>query len=533
MKIIVCDNYEEMSKEAAKIFADVIKSKPNAVLGLATGSTPIGMYNELAAMNKSGEIDFSNITTFNLDEYYPIKRTNEQSYYYFMNENLFSKINIDRDNTHIPDGQTDNPDEECASYEESITEAGGIDIQILGIGQNGHIGFNEPDSTLNTHTHLTTLTQNTIQANARFFDDISEVPTSALTMGIATILQSKKIVLLASGKSKHNAVASLMTKLIDTEVPATMLKLHPDVTLICDKEAYSNASLGIDIGGTDIKIGVMKNNEIVETEQFSALETDSAEEFIDYLAKSCKNMIDKHSVTKVGIGVPGCIRNKKVSSVNLPFNETPLGEILAQKLKLPVKMENDANCAAFGESQLGEGKDYKNQIMITLGTGIGGGIVLKNKIYHGKGDAGEIGHIIIEKDGRKCPCGQEGCFEQYASVGALSRDAEKLALENKDSVLYRCYSEHGNVMNGKVVFKAYDEGCAVAKKAVDDFISYLAVGITSMIRVFSPDLVVLSGGITAEGDKILKPLCEQIKLDVPIKISSLKKGAGVVGAALL
>ncbi len=148
MKIIVCESYAEMSKKAAKMFAAQMKIKPNSVLGLATGSTPLGMYDELAAMNSRGEIDFSDITTFNLDEYYPIKRSNNQSYYYFMNENLFSKVNINLENTNIPNGETDNPEEECSHYEEKLQAVGGVDIQVLGIGQNGHIGFNEPDNTL-------------------------------------------------------------------------------------------------------------------------------------------------------------------------------------------------------------------------------------------------------------------------------------------------------------------------------------------------------------------------------------------------
>ncbi len=533
MKVIVCENYEEMSKKAANIFATQIKAKPNSILGLATGSTPLGMYSELVNMNIRGEIDFSDITTFNLDEYYPIKRTNDQSYYYFMNENLFSKVNINLENTNIPNGETDNPDEECMLYEERVSESGGIDIQVLGIGQNGHIGFNEPDSRLNTSTHLTALTENTIQANARFFDDISEVPTAALTMGIATILKSKKIILLASGKAKHKAVAALMNNDINTEIPATMLKLHPDVTLICDKEAYADTSLGVDIGGTEMKFGVLNDGNIVEKISIPTLATDSESEFIDYLAKNCRDIIEKHGVTKVGIGVPGSIRFKKVTSVNLPFKETPLAKILSEKLDMQVKVENDANCAALGEAKLGEGRIGRNEVMVTIGTGIGGGIIIKNKIYHGRGDAGEIGHIIVEKDGLECGCGQRGCLEKYASAGALSKAAEKAAKENTGSVLYSLYEEKGFKMNGRLVFSALDEECPIAKVVFDEFISYLAVGIDSLARVFSPDVIVLSGGMTAQGDKLLRPLTEKINTDVPVKISALGSDAGIVGAALL
>ena len=236
MKIIVCDNYDEMSKAAAKIVAEQVKTNPNSVLGLATGSTPIGMYGELAEMNKRGEIDFKTIRTFNLDEYYPISADNDQSYRYFMNENLFSKINIDISNTHILNGLCEDTTAECENFEKLIEQNGGIDLQVLGIGQNGHIGFNEPSENLNSRTHLTDLTENTIQANSRFFDDISDVPTQALTMGMGTILKARKIILLAGGKNKHNAVASLLTSSISTEMPASMLKVHNDVTLICDRE---------------------------------------------------------------------------------------------------------------------------------------------------------------------------------------------------------------------------------------------------------------------------------------------------------
>ena len=240
MRVIVCDTYEKMSETGAKLIASQVMLKPDSVLGLATGSTPIGLYENLVKMNKSGEIDFSNVTTFNLDEYYPISPENDQSYHYFMYKHLFDHININTENTHIPNGLTKTPDVECENYENMIEEAGGIDLQLLGIGQNGHIGFNEPDNNLNTSTHVTDLTESTIKANSRFFNDISEVPVKALTMGISTILKSRKIILLASGKNKHAVVKELLTDDINTTVPATMLKVHPDVVLICDREAYND-----------------------------------------------------------------------------------------------------------------------------------------------------------------------------------------------------------------------------------------------------------------------------------------------------
>ncbi len=238
MRVIVCKDYEAMSKEGAKLFASQMILKPNSILGLATGSTPIGLYKNLIEMNKAGEIDFSDITSFNLDEYYPLSPENDQSYRYFMNENLFNHVNIDKARTFVPNGLSQNPEEEGAKYDDMMEKAGGVDIQLLGIGQNGHIGFNEPDENLITGTHLTDLTENTIQANSRFFNSIDEVPTKAITMGMASIMKAKKIVLLASGASKKAVVQELLNDHITTSVPATLLKLHPDVVLICDEEAY-------------------------------------------------------------------------------------------------------------------------------------------------------------------------------------------------------------------------------------------------------------------------------------------------------
>lgn len=244
MRVILCDTYEEISKNAAKLVAGQIYLKPNSVLGLATGSTPIGMYDELVRLYGNGEIDFKDVITFNLDEYYPISSENAQSYHYFMNQYLFSKINVLPKNVHILNGETNTPEEECSAFDEMIERCGGIDLQILGIGRNGHIGFNEPDAALNTSTHVTDLTESTIEANARFFDNVESVPKQALTMGIATILKSEKIILLANGKEKREAVSKLLTEDIDTEVPATMLKVHQDVVLICDREAYGDVDSG-------------------------------------------------------------------------------------------------------------------------------------------------------------------------------------------------------------------------------------------------------------------------------------------------
>lgn len=237
MKTIVCKTYEEMSVRAAEIVADVMKQKNACVLGLATGSTPVGMYRKLIEMNHAGEIDFSKVTTVNLDEYYPITPDNDQSYRYFMNVNLFDHVNIDKANTYVPDGTAADPDEACAAYEALVKAVGPIDVQVLGIGQNGHIGFNEPAEGLEVATHVTALTDNTIQANARFFDSAADVPTKALTMGIGTILSAKKIIILANGAAKRDAVAKMLNGKLNTSCPASMLNLHPDVTVICDEAA--------------------------------------------------------------------------------------------------------------------------------------------------------------------------------------------------------------------------------------------------------------------------------------------------------
>ena len=234
MRFIVCENYDEMSAKAADIFIEEITENPRCVLGLATGSSPVGMYEKIAEAN----LDFSGVTTVNLDEYYPIPPENEKSYRYFMDKNLFDKVNIDKKNTHVPNGQAPNPKAECQRYDALIKELGGIDLQVLGIGKNGHIGFNEPADELVAGTHLTALKKSTIEANSRFFEREKDVPKHALTMGMASILEAKKIVLLISGKPKHKALAALLDDKITTQIPATLLKMHRDVTVICDKEAY-------------------------------------------------------------------------------------------------------------------------------------------------------------------------------------------------------------------------------------------------------------------------------------------------------
>ena len=237
MRIIVCENYEEVSKKAAQMILSQVTLKPNSVLGLATGSTPIGMYENLVKLNKSGDIDFSEVRTFNLDEYYNLPKNNDQSYHYFMYQNLFNHININPDNIHIPNGMTNDVDAECDRYDSLIKEAGGVDIQVLGIGNNAHIGFNEPTVNFEKGTHLVELEESTIEANSRFFDNIEDVPKKAITMGVGSIFKSRKIMLIATGENKAEAIYNTVYGKVVPEVPASILQFHSDIVLILDKEA--------------------------------------------------------------------------------------------------------------------------------------------------------------------------------------------------------------------------------------------------------------------------------------------------------
>ena len=235
MEKIVCESYEDVCKCAADIYIQQLKYKPDSVLGLATGSTPIGLYDELARKYEAGEIDFSEAQSFNLDEYYPIDPSHPQSYAYFMRQNLFDKINLAK--YHIPNGAAEDPADECARYDALLDAAGGIDLMLLGIGVNGHIGFNEPAAAYHMGTYKVDLTESSITANSRFFGPDEHQPTTALTMGIGQIFKSKKILLLISGAAKANVAKKLFEGVIHTDVPACLLLLHPDVTVIIDKAA--------------------------------------------------------------------------------------------------------------------------------------------------------------------------------------------------------------------------------------------------------------------------------------------------------
>ncbi len=243
MNIIRAKDYQDMSRKAANIISAQIIMKPDCVLGLATGSTPVGTYRQLIEWYEKGDLDFSRVSTVNLDEYRGLAHTDPQSYYYFMQENLFDHVNIDKTATHVPDGTNPDAADACAKHEQIIKSLGGIDLQLLGLGNNGHIGFNEPGAAFEKETHLVDLAESTIRANARFFTSIDEVPKQAYTMGIRTIMQAKKILVVVSGESKADIVSRAFFGPVTPEVPASILQMHPDVTVVCDEAALSQSPL--------------------------------------------------------------------------------------------------------------------------------------------------------------------------------------------------------------------------------------------------------------------------------------------------
>ncbi|MDE7250004.1 MAG: glucosamine-6-phosphate deaminase [Lachnospiraceae bacterium] len=242
MKIIKAKDYNDMSRKAANIISAQVIMKPNCVLGLATGSTPIGTYAQLVDWYQKGDLDFSEVTTVNLDEYKGLTRENEQSYYYFMNENLFSKVNINLERTFLPDGTEPDSDKACRDYNKVIADVGGVDLQLLGLGHNGHIGFNEPGMAFEAETHCINLTESTMKANQRFFASMEDVPRQAYTMGIKTIMQAKKILIVVSGTDKAAIVKEAFFGPITPKVQASVLQLHNDVTLVADEAALSEIS---------------------------------------------------------------------------------------------------------------------------------------------------------------------------------------------------------------------------------------------------------------------------------------------------
>ena len=243
MEVIVKKNYEEMSKAAATLFAAEIMENPKTILGMATGSTPVGLYKELVKMYEAGDLDFSQVTTFNLDEYIGLAPEHDQSYHYFMNDNLFNHVNINKENVHVPDGVGFEAGEAGKAYEELMAKTGQVEIQLLGLGCNGHIGFNEPGEAFETETHCVDLQERTIEANKRFFASIDEVPKQAYTMGIKTIMMAKKILVVVSGEDKAETVKNAFFGPVTPQVPASILQMHPDVTIVADEAALSKCDL--------------------------------------------------------------------------------------------------------------------------------------------------------------------------------------------------------------------------------------------------------------------------------------------------
>lgn len=239
MRFISCADYTAMSRQAANLISAQVIVKPNCVLGLATGSTPIGTYKQLIEWYNKGDLSFANVRSVNLDEYKGLSGDHDQSYRYFMQTNLFDHVNIDPASTNVPNGMAADPEAECLRYNQVIRDMGGIDIQVLGMGHNGHIGFNEPGHAFELETHVVNLTESTIEANARFFASREEVPRRAITMGIKSIMQARQILVVVSGESKADIVKAAFTGPVVPEVPASILQMHPDVVLVGDKAALS------------------------------------------------------------------------------------------------------------------------------------------------------------------------------------------------------------------------------------------------------------------------------------------------------
>jgi glucosamine-6-phosphate deaminase len=243
MEVIIKPTYEAMSRAAAEQVARLMNTKPNAVLGMATGSTPLGVYQELARMHREEGLDFSQVTSFNLDEYVGLRPDHSQSYHYFMQENFFQHVNISPQNIYIPSGSTSNYRAFCAWYEQRIEECGGIDIQILGIGSDGHVAFNEPGSSLTSRTRLKTLAKQTIDDNARFFERREDVPIYAITMGVGTILEARQLLLLANGANKAHAVAAAIEGPITSMITASALQMHPNAQIYLEHEAAAQLKM--------------------------------------------------------------------------------------------------------------------------------------------------------------------------------------------------------------------------------------------------------------------------------------------------
>ncbi len=291
--------------------------------------------------------------------------------------------------------------------------------------------------------------------------------------------------------------------------------------------------IGVDIGGTDIKFGVVNSNGcILKKKKISTAK--NTEKIIESIIEICDGFKEEYQISGIGVACPGYIIDGVVQNPgNLPFFKTPLCRLLSDATGLAVKVENDAQCAGLAEAKLGAGKDFSTMLMITLGTGVGGAIILDGKLFKGKnGGAGEVGHITLDHNGQSCPCGKKGCFEQYASVTALINQTKETALKHSESILAKLCSKEDSV-NGKTVFEAMDMGCSVAQTVYEKYITYLAEGIDSAVMLLQPDIVLLGGAISSEGERLLVPLNKKLKTDTYVKIAKLGGDAGIIGAAML
>ena len=295
-------------------------------------------------------------------------------------------------------------------------------------------------------------------------------------------------------------------------------------------------TLGIDIGGTNVKLGVVDSDLhvvkrlTVKTEAHLGIDA-----VISNILAGARAIASEFSIDGIGLGSPGEIdfeRGLLVSSANLPYNNTPIVDILTDAFGVPVRIGNDATCAVIGEAYAGYGREYRNFVMLTLGTGIGGGIVIDGKPYMGKhGAAGELGHVSVRADGEPCRCGLRGCFESYASVSALIKMTDNAAGANPDSLLMMEMEKGG--LDGKTAFAAAEHGCPVATAVIDEYIKNVALGLKNYQRIFDPEAIILAGAITAEGDRLLAPLIAECNVPCPIHISALGADTGIIGAAAL
>ncbi|MGI6716752.1 MAG: ROK family protein [Eubacteriales bacterium] len=294
--------------------------------------------------------------------------------------------------------------------------------------------------------------------------------------------------------------------------------------------------IGVDIGGTNVDIGVVTENyEVLDYNRFKTTK-DSVEALIDNICSTVIPLAEVYGCKTIGIGSPGRTADNRtiIRAGNIPYKNTPLADIVESKTGLEVYLDNDASCALYGEKFAGAGKDVSNMVVITIGTGIGGGIMIDRKTYHGANNrAGEIGHFIIDINGRSCSCGLHGCFEQYASVKAFVTMAKIAAVQNKGSILFQMAGGNPENIGGRLPFRAMYLGCDVSKKVIEEYIYYLACGINSLNKIFQPDVFVLTGGLVNEGPVITDMLKPHLLSDVNVKISPLNGKAGLIGAALI